>query len=186
MTATIRTRYVYPTSSNTYCDCEDPYPQGTDEICGDGADNDCSGTADDRDYDEDGYIDEECAGDDCDDTVPYVNPGQQRDRKETLRVMTDWITIAMVKPMVGILVAYPLLPVPGMRRPHSAGGARHMVLLTLANISAASSFQSVQSSSSECGAGRNSSLSQFSTEGCAIHKAYRPSLSQDAGRCILR
>ena len=34
---------IYPTNPNAYCDCEDPYPQGTDEICDDGIDNDCDG-----------------------------------------------------------------------------------------------------------------------------------------------
>lgn len=65
---------IYPTNSNTYCNCVPPYPQGTDEICGDGADNDCSGTADDKDQDGDGSIDEECGGDDCSDSNPHIYP----------------------------------------------------------------------------------------------------------------
>jgi hypothetical protein len=31
---------IYPTNPNPYCACEEPYPEGTDEICGDGIDND--------------------------------------------------------------------------------------------------------------------------------------------------
>lgn len=37
---------IFPTNPNTYCDCEEPYPQGTDEICGDGIDNNCDGGID--------------------------------------------------------------------------------------------------------------------------------------------
>jgi hypothetical protein len=67
---------IYPTNPNPYCSCEEPYPEGTDEICGDGMDNDCNGTVDDKDQDHDGYIDEECGGTDCDDSDYYVNPGR--------------------------------------------------------------------------------------------------------------
>jgi hypothetical protein len=49
---------IYPTNSNTYCDCEDPIPQGTAESqaagnCSDGVDNDCDGAVD---------SDSECGG----------------------------------------------------------------------------------------------------------------------------
>jgi hypothetical protein len=37
---------VYPTNPNTDCNCEDPWPRGRLEICGDGVDNDCDGTID--------------------------------------------------------------------------------------------------------------------------------------------
>ncbi|MCP4809874.1 MAG: hypothetical protein GY884_31445, partial [Proteobacteria bacterium] len=36
--------------------------------------DDCSGEVDDRDIDEDGFIDEDCGGDDCDDDAADVNP----------------------------------------------------------------------------------------------------------------
>ncbi len=39
-------RYIYPGNSNTYCDCEGTYSQGTTEIAGDGQDNDCDGQID--------------------------------------------------------------------------------------------------------------------------------------------
>ncbi len=38
--------HVFPTNPNPYCDCEEPHPQGTEEIPGDGLDNDCDGKAD--------------------------------------------------------------------------------------------------------------------------------------------
>jgi len=41
---------------------------GAAEVCGDGIDNDCSGTAEDRDLDADGDLDPACGGTDCDDT----------------------------------------------------------------------------------------------------------------------
>ena len=54
-----------------YCnDCDDDDPEinpGETEICGDGVDNNCSGTADDKDSDGDGYLDTGCGGSDCDD-----------------------------------------------------------------------------------------------------------------------
>jgi len=37
---------IYPTNSNTYCNCVNPYPQGTAEDCSDGEDNDCDGLTD--------------------------------------------------------------------------------------------------------------------------------------------
>ncbi|MFC1889604.1 DUF1349 domain-containing protein, partial [Thermodesulfobacteriota bacterium] len=47
---------------------------GGEEICGNGLDDDGDGIIDNRDIDEDGYIDEACGGPDCDDTDPEVNP----------------------------------------------------------------------------------------------------------------
>ena len=35
---------IYPTNANSNCDCEEPNPQGTEEICGNGIDEDCDGT----------------------------------------------------------------------------------------------------------------------------------------------
>ena len=71
------------------CDDADPAvspggregPEG-DPTCSDGIDNDCSGLVDMddpscycRDADGDGYFDEACGGDDCDDAAPAVHPG---------------------------------------------------------------------------------------------------------------
>jgi len=61
-----------------YCgDCDDDaadvYPDAP-ELCGDGVDNDCNGDVDDGDADEDGFVDEDCGGDDCDDTDDEINP----------------------------------------------------------------------------------------------------------------
>ncbi len=49
---------------------------GADEICGNEADEDCSGFLDDRDMDGDGYFDADpaCGGDDCDDMDPLFHP----------------------------------------------------------------------------------------------------------------
>ncbi len=58
-------------------DCDDNDPDvhpGADEVCSDGVDNDCNGTADDRDADGDGFIAEECFGQDCDDDNPQASP----------------------------------------------------------------------------------------------------------------
>ena len=60
-------------------DCNDLDPAvnpGATEVCNDGVDDDCDGTADDIDADGDGYFDAAClGGDDCDDTVASTNPG---------------------------------------------------------------------------------------------------------------
>ena len=49
-----------------------------DEVCGDGIDNDCSGSDDDLDADADGYVSDDplCGGDDCDDNDAAVNPDE--------------------------------------------------------------------------------------------------------------
>jgi hypothetical protein len=55
-------------------DCDDSnlnINPGVPEICNE-LDDDCSGTADDRDHDGDGYIDEACGGGDCNDTNPNI------------------------------------------------------------------------------------------------------------------
>ncbi len=63
-------------------DCDDTNPAvnpSAIEVCGDsggdGVDDDCSGTPDDRDFDGDGSVDAACGGDDCDDFNPDVHPG---------------------------------------------------------------------------------------------------------------
>jgi len=35
---------IHPDNTNTLCDCEEPFPTGTLEICGDGIDQDCNGS----------------------------------------------------------------------------------------------------------------------------------------------
>ena len=57
-------------------DCDDTNAQIhvlAPEVCGNGLDDDCSGTAEDADEDFDEYIAEDCGGDDCDDGDPAVN-----------------------------------------------------------------------------------------------------------------
>ncbi len=59
-------------------DCDDLDPAinpGRIEVCGDGIDNDCSGTADDKDVDGDGRLDTACGGTDCDDDDPATYAG---------------------------------------------------------------------------------------------------------------
>ena len=63
--------------SYTVCDgdCDDLVPSafpGNPEICDNGIDNDCDGTADDVDADGDGDFAIPCGGTDCDDTDPTV------------------------------------------------------------------------------------------------------------------
>lgn len=59
-------------------DCQDRQAgihPGAMEICGDGIDNDCSGRAEDKDLDADGFTDPACGGTDCDDEDPHTYPG---------------------------------------------------------------------------------------------------------------
>jgi hypothetical protein len=59
-------------------DCDDTsflVNPGQDEQCADGIDNDCDGTIDLPDNDDDGFVDGLCGGDDCDDLDPTVFPG---------------------------------------------------------------------------------------------------------------
>ena len=48
------------------------------EVC-DGLDNDCDGTFDDVDDDEDGFLADDCGGDDCDDTDAAIHPQADTD-----------------------------------------------------------------------------------------------------------
>ena len=56
------------------------------ELCGNPVDEDCSGLADDRDADADGWVSDDplCGGTDCDDGHPHVHPGapEYRDGKD--------------------------------------------------------------------------------------------------------
>ncbi|MEW5848466.1 MAG: MopE-related protein [Myxococcota bacterium] len=47
---------------------------GVAEACGDGVDNDCDGSTDQPDLDDDGFVDSACGGNDCDDTDATTNP----------------------------------------------------------------------------------------------------------------
>ena len=62
--------------TDTCGDCDDAeagtFP-GSDEVCGDGIDQDCDGTADNADLDGDGEVDVACGGDDCDDADELIN-----------------------------------------------------------------------------------------------------------------
>jgi hypothetical protein len=51
-------------------DASDEINPGRIDLCGDAIDNDCSGSPDDKDVDEDGEIDVACGGMDCDDENP--------------------------------------------------------------------------------------------------------------------
>ena len=68
--------------SNVCEDCNDnealEVPGGT-EVCGDGADNDCDGTAENVDEDGDGIIAELCGGEDCNDNDPLASPDVDED-----------------------------------------------------------------------------------------------------------
>jgi len=60
-------------------DCDDADPDINvlaEEVCGDGADNDCNGTPDDVDEDGDGAVSPDCDGDDCDDNNASINPNE--------------------------------------------------------------------------------------------------------------
>jgi large repetitive protein len=58
-------------------DCDDADPDvnpSVEEICGDGIDQDCSGSDLTGDEDGDGHVSPLCGGDDCDDSDPLINP----------------------------------------------------------------------------------------------------------------
>ncbi len=60
-------------------DCDDARRAANpdrDEVCGDGVDNDCDGSVDNRDADGDHFIDVACDGTDCDDGDDTVGPGR--------------------------------------------------------------------------------------------------------------
>ena len=38
--------HIFPSNTNDFCDCAEPNPQGTTEICDDGIDNNCDGVVD--------------------------------------------------------------------------------------------------------------------------------------------
>jgi len=61
------------------CDDEDDtVAPDEEEIC-DGVDNNCDGITDEVDADGDGFISEDCLGEDCDDSDPDVNPDAVED-----------------------------------------------------------------------------------------------------------
>jgi len=66
--------------ADTWADFQDCAPDNPDihpaapEICGDGVDNDCSYAVDDKDDDQDGFIDLACGGEDVDDNNPDIRP----------------------------------------------------------------------------------------------------------------
>jgi cysteine-rich repeat protein len=70
------------TDRDGYCeeidDCDDTRDDvnpGMSEICGNALDDDCDGTTDNADLDQDGYFDEGCGGTDCNDNNNNINPG---------------------------------------------------------------------------------------------------------------
>lgn len=59
-------------------DCQDNNPlvnPAAEELCGDTLDNNCDGFVNNRDLDQDGYVESACEGKDCDDLDPTIFPG---------------------------------------------------------------------------------------------------------------
>ncbi len=57
------------------CQAVDYGPNFGVEVCGNSLDEDCSGAAEDKDTDGDGFLDVACGGDDCNDLDPATHPG---------------------------------------------------------------------------------------------------------------
>ncbi len=77
---------IFPGNPNTDCDCAAPTPQGTTEVCDDGADNDCDGDIDAADAD--------CGGG-CAASAEASVPGSGRAKTESLTGFLACLLIPM-------------------------------------------------------------------------------------------